>query len=64
MSDSDRVGHKADEDAGAAEELVGATDDDEDLANEGRAEPARPKFKQVGDDLTDAARHATHVIHK
>ena len=63
MSDSDRAGHKADKYAGTAKGLV-ATTDDEDLANEDRAEPAGSRFKRVGDDLTDAARHATHVIHK
>jgi len=64
MSDSDRAGHKADKYAGTARGLVGATTDDEDLANEDRAEPTGSRFKRVGDDLTDAARHATHVIHK
>ena len=62
MSDADRAGHKADE--GTATEFGGETTDDEDLADPGRAESARSKFKQVDDDLTDAARHATHVIHK
>jgi uncharacterized protein YjbJ (UPF0337 family) len=62
VGNMDKIKDKAQEVTGEVKERLGEAMDDEDLADEGRADQAEGRVKQAGEHLADSANKAKEAV--
>ncbi|WP_166982310.1 CsbD family protein [Paramicrobacterium fandaimingii] len=62
MGFGDKASNAAEDAKGKAKETVGDATDNEDLANEGRADQASASAKKAGENVKDAADNASQGV--